>query len=197
MCRSRGILLVLASCLLTLCSCSRADRGEVAKLKADLEAARAEAVAAKAELAQLKAKSNPDSPASDLDRRKNANSVQAKASGEFKFKNGKTRRFTTLAGVKGSQTPQLTWTYQKLPGEVFFSTVDRGELLTPLSKLTSITIRETDNTSNPEAEVVSITGTKQVFRYWVLSSLVDVTWDGSFATERIHLAGDVTISFDR
>lgn len=99
--------------------------------------------------------------------------------------------------MKGSQTPQLTWTYQRLPGELFFATVKRGELLMPLDKLASVTIRETDNTSNPEAEVVPIAGGKQVFRYWVLSSLVDATWEGSVASERMHLAGDLTIWFDR
>ncbi len=44
---------LLACCLLALCSCSRNDSEEIAKLKAALDAAKAEAAAAKAELAKL------------------------------------------------------------------------------------------------------------------------------------------------
>jgi hypothetical protein len=44
---------VLACGLLAICSCSRSDSDQVAKLKAELDAAKAEAAGAKAELAKL------------------------------------------------------------------------------------------------------------------------------------------------
>jgi hypothetical protein len=50
---------VIAGALLVTCSCSRSDGDEGAKLKAQLNAAKAEATAAKAELAKLKASVNP------------------------------------------------------------------------------------------------------------------------------------------
>lgn len=50
---------VVACGVLVLCSCSRGDSEQVAKLKTELEAARAEAAAAQAELAKLKAAMNP------------------------------------------------------------------------------------------------------------------------------------------
>lgn len=56
---------LVASCLLGLCSCTRSDSEEVARLKKELDAAKAETAAAKEELAQLKStkKDDPNSPA--------------------------------------------------------------------------------------------------------------------------------------
>ena len=45
---------LVAVCLLGVCSCNRSESEEVARLKKDLDAAKAEAAAAKEELAQLK-----------------------------------------------------------------------------------------------------------------------------------------------
>jgi hypothetical protein len=54
--------LLLACCLITFCSCSRTDSEEVARLKKELDAAKAEAAAAKAELVQLKSLTKKDDP---------------------------------------------------------------------------------------------------------------------------------------
>ena len=191
---------VLAAFLIapSLCSCARTDSAEISRLKSELESVRARAAAEKAKdvrSAGVVDESASDEAAKLIDA---AASQRAKRTGGgiVEFTNGKSRKFTAISGIRGTQKPDLSWNYEKLPSEMFLSTVDRGDLTIHFDKIARINFKETESTSNGDAEVIPVSGDVQSFHFWVLSSLLDVVWDDSIATERIHLIGISKIEFD-